>query len=284
MTFIIGFVIVIGSILGGYTMHHGNMAVLNQPSEFVIIGGSGIGAFIIANPPHIIKKVLKSLKNLLKAKPYNQAQYIELLTMMFNVFKIMKTKGLLELESHIENPSESDIFNQYPSFMANHHAVHLFTDYLRLVSMGVEDSMQVEDIIEKELEAHHKADHEVGHAVIILAESFPALGIVAAVLGVIVTMGSITEPPEILGGLIGAALVGTFLGVLLCYGIVGPMGNYISKFGEESGQYYECIKIALVSHLKGNAPAVSVEFARKVIPEHVQPSFVEVEEAMSSVG
>jgi chemotaxis protein MotA len=283
MLFPIGVIVVFGAIIGGYMMHHGNLAVLWQPNEFVIILGSNIGAFIIANPPHLIKRTLSNLKNLMKGAPYKKEQYIELLTMMFSVLKTMKTKGMLELESHIENPHESSLFAQFPGFIHNHHAVDFFCDYLRILTLGIEDVHQIEDIMEKELEVLEKEGHEPAHSVNIMAESFPGLGIVAAVLGVITTMASITEPPEILGGLIGAALVGTFLGVLFCYGIVGPMAAFMAKFAYAEERYLHCIKTAILAHMKGNAPTVSVEFARKVITSDVRPSFKEVEDALANI-
>lgn len=281
MKFIIGFVVCVGSVIAGYVLHHGNIAVLYQPTEYLIIGGAGVGAFIIGNPGHVIKDTVKSLKLIFKGGfVFSKNDYLELLTFQYEVYKMIKTKGMLEIEKHIENPEESEIFKKYPKFLSNHHATDFFCDYLRVMSMGVDDKFTLEDMMNAELDVHHKETHTISHALIILAESFPALGIVAAVLGVIVTMGSIAEPPEILGGLIGAALVGTFLGVLLCYGIVGPMGNSVGSYYNEEAKYYDCIKIGLLAHVQGNAPAVSVEFARKVIPNGVRPSFSEVEQAV----
>jgi chemotaxis protein MotA len=282
MLFPIGVFIVFGSVIGGYMMHHGKLSVLWQPNEVVIIVGSNIGAFLIANPPALIKKTLGSLKYLMKGAPFKKEHYIELLSMMFTVLKTMKTKGMLELESHIENPHESSIFNAYPTFVHNHHAVDFFCDYLRVMTLGVEDAMTVEDIMDKELDTMEKEGHEPSHALTTMAEAFPALGIVAAVLGVITTMGSIMEPPEILGGLIGAALVGTFLGVLLCYGIFGPMASFLGKYSYAEEKYLHVIKMGLLSHMKGNAPTVSVEFARKMIMTDVRPSFKEVEDALAN--
>lgn len=281
MFFIIGVVVVIGSVIGGYLMHGGRLGILWQPNEVLIIFGSGIGAFVIANPMSKLKKCLGGLKVLFKpGDPYSKESYLELLTFMYNIFKFMKTKGLLEIEKHIENPEESDFFKPYPGLIANHHAVDFFCDYLRLLTMGVDNKYQLEDMMDKELDAHHHDNEVAAGSMTTLGDSFPALGIVAAVLGVITTMGSISEPPEILGGLIGAALVGTFLGILLCYGIFGPIGQFMGKYYHDEHKYYECIKIGLLAHVQGNAPAVSVEFARKMIPGNVMPSFKEVEAAM----
>ncbi len=284
MFFIIGVITVIGCVLGGYVLHHGNLAVLNQPTEFLIIGGSGIGSFIISNPPGLVKQSLGSFKYLLKSRPYKKADYIELLLFLYNVCKFMKTKGLLEMEKQMEEPEGSELYNKYPTFMKNHHALDFFNDYIRLLTMGVDNQYQLEDMMNAELEEHHHHKETISSAIVTLGDSFPALGIVAAVLGVIITMGSITEPPEILGGLIGAALVGTFLGILLAYGFVGPMGQYIGKFFAEEHKYYECIKTAILAHVQGNAPAVTVEYARKMIPGDVMPSFKEFEEAMEAAG
>ncbi len=279
MKYIIGLIVVCGSVIGGYVLHHGNIAVLYQPTEYLIIGGAGVGAFIISNPSYVIKKTLGSFKYLFKGGyVYSKANYLELLSFQYEVFKLMKTKGMLEIEAHIENPEQSEIFKKYPHFLHNHHAVDFFCDYIRVMTMGVDDKYVLEDMMNAELEIHHKEQHVISHAVTLLAESFPALGIVAAVLGVIITMGSIAEPPEILGGLIGAALVGTFLGVLLCYGIIGPMGAFLGNYFNEESKYYECVKQGLLAHVQGNAPAVSVEFARKAIPTGVRPTFVEVEQ------
>ncbi len=284
MKFIIGFLTVTGMVLGGYVLHHGKLEVLWQPTEFMIIGGAAIGSFIIGTPGHAIKDVLKSLKKLLKGPPFKKAHYLELLIMLFATFKLMRSKGMLEMEQHIEHPHESALFNAYPGFAKSHHAVTFFSDYLRIMTLGVEDYYTLEELMEKEIAVHRNHGKHVEHILVTMADGMPALGIVAAVLGVIVTMGSITEPPEILGGLIGAALVGTFLGVLLSYGFFAPMGRYIGEQYEAEVRFMEAIKVALLSHLKGNAPAVSVEFARTSMDEHVKPSFAEVEDACSGVS
>lgn len=284
MFFLIGFVVVLGSVIGGYVWHHGKLEVLWQPSEILIIAGAAIGSFIISSPGKLIKDVGKSLPKLLKGSPYKKKHYIELLTMLYTMLKLIRSKGMLEMESHIERPKESPLFNQFPTFKKNHHAMDFLCDYLRLMTMGVEDYFQVEELMDRELEVHHKEHHQISMALITMGDAMPALGIVAAVLGVITTMQSITEPPEILGGLIGAALVGTFMGVLLSYGFVAPMGRFIGAYYEDEHKYMECIKIALLAHIKGNAPVVSVEFARECITSAEKPSFAEVEEAVNSSG
>lgn len=281
MKFIIGFVTVIGCVLGGYVLHHGKLSVLNQPTEFLIIIGAAVGSFIIANSAQLIKDTLGSLKYLMKGPPYSKKDYVELLIMLNTTFKTMRSKGMLEIEGHIENPHESSVFQLSPKFMSNHAAVHFLCDYLRILTMGMEDQYQLDDMMEADLELHRQHGHHIAHAVTNMADAMPALGIVAAVLGVIVTMGSITEPPEVLGKLIGAALVGTFLGVLVSYGFVAPMGRSIDDYYERKVKYLEVIRVAIMAHIKGNAPVLSVEFARNSIPEHERPSFKEMEEALA---
>lgn len=283
MFFIVGLVVVFGSVIGGYMMHHGNLAVLNQPNEFVIIAGAGIGSFLVGNSKTIVSRSISSLKLMMHSgPPVSKEDYIDLLKFLYNIFKLMKSKGMLAVESHIEDPEKSEYFTKHPSLLHNHHAVAFFCDYVRLITMGMDNKYQLEELMEKELEAHHHEMGLVSTAVVTLGDAFPALGIVAAVLGVITTMGSITEPPEILGGLIGAALVGTFLGVLLSYGVVGPMGHFLGKYFDAEHKYMEVIKAGLLAHIQGNAPAISIEFARKLIPTDVMPGFIEVEQAISA--
>ncbi|NKB57822.1 MAG: flagellar motor stator protein MotA [Alphaproteobacteria bacterium] len=278
MFLIIGVVVVTGCVLGSYAVH-GDMGVLWQPLEFIIIGGSGIGAFIIANPPHVLKGAAGAFGALLKGPKYKKADYLELLTMQYQVFRMAKTKGMLVLEQHVENPHDSSVFQAFPKFHADHHAVEFLCDYLRLMTLGTDNPVEVETLIDIELDVHHhEADH-IAHALNTMAESFPGLGIVAAVLGVIVTMGSISEPPEILGGLIAAALVGTFLGILLCYGFFGPMAASVKAIGEDEHAYFICMKAGIIAYLQGYAPAVTVEFSRKVLQSHQRPTFAEVEDA-----
>ena len=278
MTVFVGIVIVLGCVLGSYAVI-GDMGVLWQPIEFIIIGGSGIGAFVIANPGHVIKKGMAAYGSLIKGPKYKKADYLELLTMQYQVFRMAKTKGMLALEQHVENPHDSSVFQAFPTFHHDHHAVEFMCDYLRLMTLGTDNPNEVETLIDIELDVHHhEADH-VAHALNTMAESFPGLGIFAAVLGVIVTMGSISEPPEILGGLIAAALVGTFLGILLCYGFFGPMAASVKNIAEDEHAYFICMKAGILAYLQGYAPAVTVEFARKVLQSHQRPTLSELEEA-----
>ena len=283
MFLIIGSVIVLGCVVGSYMALGGHLKVLWQPFELVIIGGAGVGAYIIANPKNVLGQTLGGLSSVMKGAKYKKEDYVELLSLLYQVFKLAKTKGMLALESHVDHPHESDLFSRFPSFMANHHAQEFLCDYLRLMTLGTDNPHELEALMDQELDTHHQEAHRVSHALQQLAEAFPGLGIVAAVLGVIKTMGAITEPPAVLGALIGAALVGTFLGILLCYGFVGPMATALKGNQEEEHLYFVCIKAGLIAHLQGYAPAVSVEFARKVLQSHTRPSFQELEEATQNL-
>ena len=279
MLVIIGWIMVICCVLGGYVAMGGKLGVLYQPFELVIIGGAGVGAYITSNPKHVLKSTGKGFKTALKGPKNTKDDYLELLAMMYATFKLAKTKGNLALEPHIENPEESELFSNFPSFTGDHHAVEFFCDYLRLVTVGTENPHELEALMDEELDVHHLEDEQTASAMQTLSDGFPALGIVAAVLGIIKTMGSITEPPEILGKLIGGALVGTFLGILLAYGFVGPLASAIKLTQEANSKYLICLKAGILAHVAGNAPAVSVEFARKNLMSKVRPTFAELEEA-----
>jgi chemotaxis protein MotA len=285
MNLIIGIITVIGCTMGGYVLEGGHLEVLAKaaPLELVIMGGTVAGGFIIANPSIVIKRTLRGLGLLLKKPKYNKASYVELLCMMYQIFKVAKTKGMLTLESHVEHPHESTLFGQFPMFIHNHHAVTFFCDYLRLITLGSDKPYELEALMDEELEVHHSEDNAMVTAVTNIADGLPAIGIVAAVLGVIHTMGSITEPPEVLGRLIGGALVGTFMGVWLAYGYVGPMSNSLKAILEAESKYMMCLKIGLLAHLQGFAPSISIEYARKALLSEVRPSFTEVEEATQAL-
>ncbi|WP_119303404.1 flagellar motor stator protein MotA [Dongia deserti] len=283
MFVIIGAVVVVVCVFGAYAVHGGHLAVLFQPAEFVIILGAAIGAFIIGNTKTNIKQTLKGLKRALKGPTYRKSDYVELLSVLYQIFKLAKTKGMLALEQHVEKPDESALFSQFPNFQKDHHAVEFLCDYLRMMTLGTENANEVETLIDAELETHHQELHGASHAIQSMADGMPALGIVAAVLGVIHTMGSITEPPKVLGELIGAALVGTFFGVLCSYGFVAPLANIIKGVDEADAKYYQCMKAGLLAHMQGYPPAVSVEFARKVLLSTERPNFYEVEQAVSAL-
>lgn len=283
MFLIIGSLVVTACVIGSYVAMGGKLGVLWQPFEFVIIGGSGVGAYIIANSKPVLGKTMGGLKSVLKGPKYKKDDYLELLSLQYQIFKLAKTKGMLALEAHVEHPEDSDLFAQFPKFMGNHHAVEFLCDYLRLMTLGTDNPHELEALMDMELETHHGEEHKVSHALQTLAEAFPGLGIVAAVMGIIKTMGSITEPPAVLGGLIAAALVGTFLGILMCYGFAAPMATALKSNQEDDSVYFTCIKAGLLAHLQGYAPAVSIEFARKVLQSHARPSFAELEEATQNL-
>lgn len=284
MFFIIGALVVVASVVGGYLALGGHLDVLWQPFEFVIIGGAGVGAFVIGNSSTVLKGVVGSFGILLKGPHYKRDAYLELLGVLYAVFKLAKTKGDLALEAHVERPAESTMFQRFPHFLADHHAVEFLCDYLRLLTLGTSNAYEVESVMEKELEIHHQEQHEIAGALQTLADAFPALGIVAAVLGVIHTMGSITEPPEVLGHLIGGSLVGTFFGIFVSYGFAAPIARSVTQSFESDSHYLACIKAGLIAHMQGYAPQVSIEFARKTLQSSMRPSFVEVEEMVQNIG
>lgn len=254
-----------------------------MPGEFVIIFGTGVAAFMIANSPEAVKMTMSYFKSITKPSAYSKDDYMELLGMLFSIFKLVRTKGWLAVESHIENPHNSTLFNNFPSFAHNHHAIVFFCDYMRIISLGNEDPHVIEALMDEEIQTleHHHA--HPGHAVQTMADGIPALGIVAAVLGVIKTMASITEPPEVLGKMIGSALVGTFLGVWLAYGFVAPIAGAMKGRAESEILYYKAMKVGVLAFLQGAAPQVAVEFARKFLPHDVQPTFLELEEKLNSL-
>ena len=283
MFFLIGVAVVIVCVLGGYTAMGGHLVVLIQPFEFVIIAGSAVGAFIIGNPKWILSRAAKGVGQAMKGSPYKKEHYLELLSLMYQIFKLAKSKGMLVLEPHIENPDQSELFANFPQFHSNHHAVTFLCDYLRLVSLGTENAYELEALMDEEIETHHSEHSQVASAIQTMADGMPALGIVAAVLGVIKTMGSITEPPEVLGHLIGGALVGTFLGVFLSYGFIGPIAATLKSAYDAETKYLQCIRVALLAYVQGYAPSVAIEFARKALLSDVRPTFYEVEEAVSAL-
>lgn len=281
MLFIIGLIVVFGCVAGGYAMHHGNFSVLWQPNEVVIIFGAAMGATIISNPGFVLKGMLKGIVGIMKGVPHKKNEYIDLLMFIYGISKFIKMKGMLEVESALDNPEESELFTKYPNFTKNHHAVEFFADYMRLVVMGMDNHIQLDESMDSEIEAHNHELETFATAVNTMADGLPALGIVAAVLGIIQTMGSITEPPEILGGLIGAALVGTFLGILMGYGVVGPIAASMAKNAMARVEYFYVIKGAILAHVQGNPPAVTAEFSRKLVPEHLRPSFKELDDMIN---
>ena len=283
MRLIVGILIVFACVFGSYKQMGGHLDVLWQPYEFVIILGAAIGAFIIGNIGPVLKAVPAMLGTLLKGPKYKQQCYVELLGMQYSLYKLAKQKGSMALEPHIENPSDSALFNAFPTFAANHHAVEFLCDYMRMVTLGVTNTYEIEVLMDEELETHHQERERVVSAMQSLADGTPALGIVAAVLGVIKTMGAIKEPPEVLGHLIGGALVGTFFGVFVAYGFFGPMAQSLKSIFEAESKYYLSLKAGLLAHISGQPPVMAIEFARKSLMSDVRPTFNEVEEATAAL-
>ncbi len=283
MLVIVGAVIVIASVIGGYIANGGNLLVLFQPFEIMIIVGAAVGAFIISNRKPVLSATGKAIPGLLKGEKHDKDAYLELLTLLYSVFKMAKTKGALALEQHVEKPDESALFQRFPKFAGDHHAVVFLCDYLRLLTLGTDNHHEMETLMDEDIETHRTEHHAVVSAISAVADGLPALGIVAAVLGVIHTMGSITEPPAVLGHLIAGALVGTFMGVLLSYGFVAPIASAIKARGEAEERYFLCMKAGILAYMQGYAPSVAVEFARKALNTDVRPTFYEVEGAVENM-
>jgi chemotaxis protein MotA len=280
---IIGLVGVLVIIFGIFLAEGGSFEVIAEaaPMEFAMIFGSAVAAQLVAQDLSGLMKMGGGVMTVLSGPKWKKADYQELLALLFQLTKLMKTKGVVALEAHIERPEESAIFQKYPKILKDHHVTPFICDTLRMMTMNLDDPHQVEDAMEKQLEKHHHEALHPAHALQNMADALPALGIVAAVLGIVKTMGSINEPPEVLGLMIGKALVGTILGVLLAYGIVGPVAARLNAIIEEDSQYYKIIRDVLVAHLHGNAAQVSVEIGRGSIPTVLQPSFAQLEEALA---
>jgi len=276
---VIGLVVVFGSIIVGYTMHHGELAVLIQVNEFVIIGGAAFGAMLMANKPSTVKRIFIEVIGLLKPNPYNKKAFSELLQVLYEIFYVARKDGLVGIESHVENPHESEIFKKYPSFLKNHHAVHFLSDTLKVLLTGAVDDHHLAEILELDMERHHEEAMVVPEALTTVGDAMPGFGIVAAVLGVIITMGKIGGAAAEVGESVAAALVGTFLGILLAYGVIGPMAHAIATRTKGEEAYMACIRTALLSFARGDPPITSVEFARRAIEPEDRPSFTELEES-----
>jgi chemotaxis protein MotA len=283
MRLLVGALIVFACVFGSYAAMGGHLEVLWQPFEFVIILGAAIGAFVIGNTGPVLKAVPSMFATLVKGPKYKQQCYVELLGMQYSLFKFVQQKGALALEPHIEDPGESTLFNAFPTFAANHHAVEFVCDYMRMVTSGANNVHEIDALMEEELETHHQEQEQIVSAMQSLADGTPALGIVAAVLGVIKTMGAIKEPPEVLGHLIGGALVGTFFGVFVAYGFFGPMAQSLKALFEAESKYFLSLRTGLLAHIGGQPPVMAVEFARKALMSNVRPTFSQVEAATSAL-
>ena len=277
MLIIVGFVVVIGAVLGGFLMAGGSLGVLVQPSEFVVIGGAAVGSLLISTPPKTVKMLIKQITGAFGSGP-SQADYVDLLAMQYQIFKLIQQSGVMALEAHFEDPSKSPLLSRYPKFLARHEAVDFLADSAKVIIVGGIAAHDLEALMDEDLRVHHEDALKPSSTLSTIGDALPGLGIVAAVLGVVITMGHIDAPPAEIGHHVGAALVGTFLGILMSYGFVAPLaGNLAQRVNEE--QYYcLCIKAGLLAVYKGNPPAIAIEFARRVLPHNVRPSFNETEQ------
>jgi chemotaxis protein MotA len=281
---IVGIVLVFGCVIGGFLMEKGKLPVLIQPSELVTIGGAAIGTVLAANPMHVLKKMVAGLLGILKGTPYANKRYIDTLKMMFELFTKSRKEGAIAIESDVEEPDKSPIFSKYPAFLHDHHALHFVCDTMRMAITGGVNPFDVDQMMELDMDVHHHAESQPFQSLTTVADSLPGLGIVAAVLGVVVTMGSLGGPPEEIGHKVAAALVGTFLGILLCYGVLGPLSANMSKIVDEEHAYYAVLRVVMLAFIKGTAPIMAVEIGRRAIPGHSRPNFAEVEKACREKG
>jgi chemotaxis protein MotA len=280
MLSIIGSVIVLAGVIGGYLIEKGNLSILFQPAEVVIIYGAALGAFLISSPKKVINMVIGDIVKAFTRNPVSKEDYQDLLMLLNGIFYKIRQQGLVAVESDVDYIANSALFNKYPRVMKNHHAISFIADTLRTVMSTTIESHELDALMENELESHHEEKLLSSKSVAFIADSLPGLGIVACVMGVVITMGFIGQPPEILGHHIGAALVGTFLGVLTCYGFVGPLSKNMEHMAAEDMQYLNVVKVGLLAFIGGAAPKVAVEFGRRVIPGSARPTFTEIEELM----
>ncbi|MBB5393611.1 MULTISPECIES: flagellar motor stator protein MotA [unclassified Herbaspirillum] len=278
MLVIIGYVVVMASVFGGFALAGGHLGALFQPVELLMIGGAAGGAFLVGNSSKAIKATLKALPSVLKGSKYTKALYMELMALLFEILTKSRKEGLMSIEGDIEEPENSPIFSKYPGVLADHHLIEFMTDYLRLMVSGNMDAFQIENLMDNEIETHHHEGEIPVHCIAKLGDGMPAFGIVAAVMGVVHTMESVGIPPSELGMLIAHALVGTFLGILLAYGFVGPLASLLEQKLHESTKIFQCVKVTLLASLNGYAPALSIEFGRKVLFSTERPTFLELEE------
>jgi len=274
---IIGVFIVLGCVVGGYVLEHGNLSLLFQPVELLIIGGAALGAFFISATPRVFSLVLKSLGTVLAPRSQSKGKYLELLTLLYQLFSKIRKEGLVSIESDVENPDRSPIFKKYPSVLSNHHMLNFICDNLKVIVTANIPPHELDNLIDIEIDTHHHQALIPAHSIAKISDGLPALGIVAAVLGVVLTMAKINEPPAVLGASIGAALVGTFLGVLLSYGFVGPIATNLESQAEENSSPLQVVKVALIAFVGGSAPQMAVEFARRAVPDREKPTFNELE-------
>ena len=279
MIAIIGIVVVFGAIIGGYLMEHGKLPVLLQPAELIIIFGAAVGTVLVANPLPTIIKVVKGVVGVFTGGAYSKAVYVDTLKMLYELFNYARKAGTAKLEEDVDHPEKSAIFSKYPKFLKSHHALAFLCDTLRMAVSGGVEAMEIDQMMEVDMEVHHREAQEPVAALSTMADSLPGLGIVAAVLGVVITMGSLGGPKEEIGHRVAAALVGTFLGILLCYGLFGPLAGAMGKQTDAEGHYFGFLRMAALAFVKGLSPMMAVELARRAIPTGVRPNFQEMEAA-----
>jgi chemotaxis protein MotA len=280
---IIGIVLVLGAIFGGFVLEGGHLGPLFQPYELLMILGGALGAFVISNDSESRSATLKALPTIFQSAKQNRALYLALLSLLFDIFSKVRKEGLMSIESDIDNPHDSPLFTSYPIVSKDHHLVEFITDYFRLMVSGNMDPFQIENLMDNEIDVHHQDGELAIQALHKVADGLPAFGIVAAVMGVVHTMGSVGMPPAQLGNLIAAALVGTFLGILLAYGVVTPLANLLARKLQESTRVYQCIKVSIIASMNGYAPSLAVEFGRKLVSTSRRPSFKELEDHLRPV-
>lgn len=277
---IIGLVVVLGCVAGGYAMSHGNFSVLWQPAEFIIIIGASIGAFLISAPTKVVKLTVRGFTSVFTAKAPGKDEYLQLLRALYDLLSLAKHEGVIALESHANKPMESSVFTPYPFLMKNHHVLNFICDNVKTYAMAGMEPHEFETIMEIDMDSHHEEESIAAASINKISDALPGMGIVACVLGVVVTMGAINEPPEVLGKHIGAALVGTFLGILLAYGFIGPFSTNVEHQIRDQHTLMNVAKTAVMSFALGWAPALALEAARRAVPSSVRPSFEELEEAV----
>lgn len=282
MFVIIGYVVILGAVIGGFIMAGGHVGSLIQPTELIMIGGATLGAFFVANNAKVVKATVAALPTVFKGSKFSKALYLDLLSMLFEVLSKVRKEGLMSIESDIENPDASPLFSKYPTVSSDHHLMEFLTDYLRMMVGGNLNAFEIENLMDIEIETHHHEAEIPAHAVAKTADALPAFGIVAAVMGVVHTMESVGIPPSELGKLIAAALVGTFLGILLSYGFVGPLATVLEHKVDEGTKVYQCMKVVLLASMNGYAPQVAVEFGRKVLYSTERPTFKELEDEVKN--
>jgi chemotaxis protein MotA len=280
---IIGIVVVFGCIAGGYLMEHGNLKVLLQPAELLIIGGAALGTLLVANPLHVIKQIGGVVIGVFTGSKFNKQHYLNYLKMLYDLFNKARKEGMVSLENDVEDPAKSPLLSKCEFFLNDHESQHFICDTMRSAVAGL-DAFEIDQTMDHDIEVHHHDSSIPIAALTTVADSLPGLGIVAAVLGVVITMGALGGPPEEIGHKVAAALVGTFLGILLCYGLVGPLASNMAKTAEEEHAFYHVLHLFISAFLRGSAPIMAVEIARRAIPHHVRPSFQEVESLCRSGG